>query len=330
MRIALVLNHLVTAPTIEKHEVNVKRRERHSRIISDTIQASGHDVCYFEDDAELKNNLLSFKPDLVFLQTFRADPGASVLKIQKLLEELKLPYTGSPPAACRIAQNKFLAKEKFRQAGLPTPGYVLIHQGEDLKHKPENLHYPLFIKPVYGGCSMGINPKNPVYSDQKFEFVLSETLSRSKQPALAEEFIQGREFTVGVLGNEPPTALPVIEFIDLADEETHILFRQFDAKTDTEVHERISCPADQKEGERDLIQRLAVSAFRAIGCMDYARVDIRCDCGNNPYVLEVNVHPSLLPTSSLPIMAAKAGIGYPQLMNHIFQSALSRSKDIFE
>jgi D-alanine-D-alanine ligase len=182
----------------------------------------------------------------------------------------------------------------------------------------------LFIKPQYGGCSMGIHWENPVHDDNEFARVLAATQAATDQHVLIEEFINGREFTVGILGNQPPSALPLIEFTALAREEDPVPFRLFDAKTDTEIHEPIQCPAELGVAQSRRIQELAVHAFSAIGCSDYARVDIRCDKRGNPFVLEVNVHPSLLPSSSLPIMAEKAGIGYPQLFDHIFQSALSR------
>lgn len=324
MKIALILNPLAAAPTEEEHRINITRRARHNRIIIETLRSSGHEIEHIEVDNQFKDRLLNFAPDLVFLQTFRADPDASILRIQADLEDLNLPYTGSPPDACRAAQNKFLAKKKFRQAGLLTPGFVLVEKGQMMAKKPDDLEYPLFIKPLYGGCSMGIHAQNPVWDNVSFAHVLAETQAATGQQVLVEEFIEGREFTAGILGNDPPSALPLIEFTELAREGTPIPFRQFDAKTDTEIHEPIQCPADLSESQSRRIQELAVQAFTALGCSDYARVDIRCDKHGNPFVLEVNVHPSLLPSSSLPIMAEKAGIGYPQLFEHIFQSALSR------
>jgi len=324
MKIALILNRLVAAPTEEEHQTNLIRRAEHNRLIAKTIHSSGHEVIQLEDDQHLKENLLSFKPDLVFLQTFRADPGVYILQIQALLEDMDIPYTGSPPAACRAAQNKHLAKQILRQAGLPTPDSFLVEKGERLIKKPENLDYPLFIKPLFGGCSMGIHPDNPAVDDAQLGRILSETQAHTHQPVLIEEFIDGREFSVGILGNHPPAALPLIEFTELSREDTPLPFRLFDAKTDVRVPEVYRCPAEIDKIKTRHIQQLAENAFRALGCSDYARVDIRCDRSGNPYVLEVNVHPSLLPDSSLPIMAEKAGIAYPQLFEHIFQSALSR------
>jgi len=324
MKIALTLNPLAPAPTEEEHQVNLTRRERNNRIIIETLLASGHEIEPIEYDGQFKDRLLGFSPDLVFLQTFRADPDATILRIQALLEEMNLPYTGSPPEACRVAQNKFLAKEKFRQAGVSTPGFALIGKDQRLDKKLKDLRYPLFIKPLFGGCSMGIHLENPVHDDNEFAHVLAETQTATEQQVLVEEFIDGREFTVGILGNYLPTALPLIEFTNLGLEEDPVLFRQFDAKTDTEIHEPIQCPAEISAAQTRRIQELSVRAFSALGCRDYGRVDIRCDQNGNPFVLEVNVHPSLLSSSSLPIMAGKAGIGYPQLIEHIFQSALSR------
>jgi D-alanine-D-alanine ligase len=326
MKIALTLNPLAPAPTEEEHRINITRRARNNRIIIETLRTSGHEIEPIEYDGQFKDRLLGFSPDLVFLQTFRADPDASILRIQAVLEEMNLPYTGSPPEACRTAQNKFLAKEKFRQSGLPTPGFALIEKDQRLDKKPGDLRYPLFIKPQFGGCSMGIHPENPARNDNEFARVLAATQAATDQHVLIEEFIDGREFTAGILGNHPPSALPLIEFTALAREEAPVPFRLFDAKTDTEIHEPIQCPAEVGVAQSHRIQELAVQAFNALGCRDYARVDIRCDRHGNPYVLEVNVHPSLLLSSSLPIMAEKDGIGYPQLFEQIFQSALSRCR----
>lgn len=328
MKIALVLNRLAIAPTEEEREINTIRRRRHNQTIADTVRCSGHEICFIEDNAQLQENLAAYLPDLVFLQTFRADPGASILKIQALLEEMGLPYTGSPPEACRLGQNKYLAKQKFQQSGLPTPAFALVEEaGSGQDAKPEGLNFPLFIKPLYGGCSMGIHPDNPVFSAEAYRCVLAETLLHSRQPALVEEFREGREFSAGVLGNKPPAALPLIEYLGLGAEAAGPHFRRFDKKTDQEVHENYACPAELDKSSREKIENLAVAAFQALGCRDYARVDIRCDKEGNPFLLEVNIHPSLLPDSSLPIMAAKANIPYPQLFNQIFQSALSRWRE---
>jgi D-alanine-D-alanine ligase len=261
MKIALILNPLVASPAEEEHQVNLTRRERNNRIILETVRPSGHEIELIEYDGQFNDHLLVFSPDLVFLQTFRADPDASILRIQAELEEMNLPYTGSPPEACRAAQNKFLAKEKFRQAGLPTPGFALIEKDQKLDKKPGDLQYPLFIKPQYGGCSMGIHWENPVHDDNEFARVLAATQAATDQHVLIEEFINGREFTVGILGNQPPSALPLIEFTALAREEDPVPFRLFDAKTDTEIHEPIQCPAELGVAQSRRIQELAVQAF---------------------------------------------------------------------
>ena len=324
MKIALMINRLMEAPKPEEHELNLIRRARLIRIISETVRSLGHEVEHIEDDAYLRENLLTFSPELVFLQTFRADPCASILRIQALLDELCLPYTGSPPAACYNAQNKYQAKLRFRERNLPTPAFALVEHGQTFIQTAVNLSYPLFIKPLYGGCSMGIHPDNPVNNESDLAKVLRETQAITNQPVLIEEFIGGREFSVGILGNEPPFALPPIEFIALTKGEQTAAFRLFEAKTDAEIKEPFECPPNLSETEQQTIQNLAISAFQALGCRDYARVDIRCDRSGNPYLLEVNVHPSLLPQSSMPIMAERAGISYPQLFEHIFRAAFER------
>jgi len=328
MKIALIVNRLVQTPTIEEQMVNARRRERNNRIILDAVHSLGYEIQLIEPSPHLRKKLEAFQPDLVFFQTFRVNPDASILEVLLELEELNIPYTGSPPASCELALNKFATKQKLIQENLPTPAYTVVESGELVHENTRHLRYPLFIKPLFGGCSMGILPDNPVNTKSELERVLPETISCTKQPVLVEEFIGGREFTIGVLGNQPPTALPIIEFVYLTREKLPVLFRNFDAKTDALIHEVTECPAKLKADERALITHLALSAYRALGCRDYARVDIRCDQIGNPYVLEVNVHPSLLPESSLAKMADAASMEYLQLIDRIIQYALSRADDI--
>jgi D-alanine-D-alanine ligase len=130
---------------------------------------------------------------------------------------------------------------------------------------------------------------------------------------------------VGILENDPAIALPIREFVDMRPNGSNPLYRDFSGKTDKVMKEKSICPAQISDEKREVIQSLAIRAFQALGCADYGRVDIRCDQQENPFLLEVNVHPSLRSGSSFPEMAAIHGLEYPQLIETIIQSAMGRS-----
>ena len=323
MRIALMLNPFSGSHPDEITRLHAVRREQVCEQMADVLASAGHEVFPVEvlpDQAGTKQLLQAYQPQVIFYQSVRVDPGKPLSDVPALLERLRIPYTGSAPAVCRIAQDKSATNQLLMAAGLRTPDYTVIRKLEDIETARLPL-YPLFVKPLKGGCSFGIPDQNPVYSELELKEALQAVLCQNHQPALAESFLSGREFTAGILGNDPPAILPLVEFLRIRGMPA---FRSFNAKTGGEHEEAHICPARLSQTEEEELKRMALAAYRVLGCRDYARVDLRQDGDGRLHVLEVNAHPSLLPGSSLPYMAAQAGYSYLALLEMILTAALLR------
>jgi D-alanine-D-alanine ligase len=324
MRIALISDPLTTH---YPEPIKMKIGSTHNSVIKNiasAIEKLGHEVGCFEANNELEKVISRIKPQVVFNLSNEEDHKSGLAFTPFLLDELKIPYTGSSAEVCVSAFDKNKTKRILQEAGIPTSKYCLIADPNEIQI-PDSLSFPLFIKPVRGGCSLGIHEQNLVFSKESCMKIVRTTIEQSRQSVLVEEFLPGREFTVGILGNDPPQALPVLEYIYDTPENNKTLFRSFNTKMIEGKSEKKSCPAILSEIEEYRIRNLAVETYRAIGCRDYARIDIRCDKDGIPHVLEVNALPSLIPDgSSFATMAEIAGISFDNLISTILVSACER------
>lgn len=324
MQIALISDPLTLNYS---EQVNITMELHHNRVIeciASAIERLGHEVECIEANNELKEHLLRIEPQIVFNRSLRKDDKSGLAFTPYLLDELKIRYTGSNAEVCISAFNKNKTKHILQEASIPTSKYCLAADPKEIQI-PDSLSFPLFIKPIRGGCSRGIYERNLVFSKGSCMEIVRTTIEQNHQPLLIEEFLAGREFTVGILGNDPSQVLPVLEFIYNAPEDNHFLFRSFNSKMIEGKGEKKSCPAILSEIEEDRIKILAIDTYQAIGCRDYARIDIRCNKDGIPHVLEVNALPSLIPNgSSFANMAASAGISFDNLIGTILNSAGER------
>ncbi|MFH1338328.1 MAG: D-alanine--D-alanine ligase [Candidatus Omnitrophota bacterium] len=235
-------------------------------------------------------------------------------QIQALLEELEMPYTGSGPAASRLAMDKIASRKIFQKQGLPVPNYVIfsIKDCGDLRGKVTPvLTQPFVVKPAAQGSSIGLSiagAQEELEQAAKLAFKFDERI-------IVEEYIPGREITVGVLGD---SALPVVEIIPQNK------FYDYEAKYTPGKSEYV-VPASLPAQITAEAQRVALSAHRALGCFGFSRVDMRLSPGNIPFILEVNSIPGLTEASLLPKAAAASGISFDRLCLHILRLACERS-----
>jgi len=324
MRIAILTNPLPLTGDMQIDQVNAAKRARLIESLMSSMQFLGHAVTFMEESDALIERLADFKAQLVFPLSFRTSRMVRAGEAQALLELHGIPFVGSPAQACRIAQNKQRTKQLLQRVGIPTSRFAVFEHPTDPVRKPDGLTYPLFVKPVIGGCSQGIHPANPVTCDRDLEVVVRETLGTVQMPVLVEEFLEGREFTVGILGNPPALTLPVKEFIHGTTGDRASVFRSFSEKTASEKTEQVICPAPLSNEKEQRIKAIALRAFQAIGCRDYVRVDIRCDRRGAAHVLEMNAHPNLSPADSFAGMAAACGLSHPQMVAAILIYAYER------
>jgi D-alanine-D-alanine ligase len=197
----------------------------------------------------------------------------------------------------------------------------------------EDLRFPLIVKPNLEGSAKGINKTNVVYDEKELRAKLHELLAQYKQEALVEEFIEGKELTVGILENGKPTVLPILE-IDFASAAKSGEFfyswrmKEFQGDVSQGLTPTFHCPARLDPEMEKLVKETALRTHRAIGCYDISRTDIRLSKDNIPYVLEINPLPGLNPKdSNFPMMAYAAGMKYDDIIDAVLTSAFQRRKN---
>ncbi|HEY60422.1 MAG TPA: ATP-grasp domain-containing protein [Anaerolineae bacterium] len=330
MKIALIHDFLDIYYSEQENRTIESHHNRVIGSITSALEELGHEVELVEANSQLREHLIKIEPQFAFNYSLRKDKKSQLALAPLQLEQLKIPYSGCSPQVCISAFNKYKTKLILQNAGVATSKYCLITDCHEIRI-PHFLTFPIFIKPITGGCSLGINERNLVYSQESCEKVVKEVIEKNHQPVLIEQYLPGREFTVGILGNNPPRLLPIREFIFDSNLTNHVPFRCFQTKMKHGGNEKAICPAWLSKKEEESIRNLALNAFQAVGCRDYARIDIRCDMEGSPYVIEINALPSLIPQkSSFAIMARIAGIPFKDLIREILLYASMRYDISFE
>ncbi|HVN66934.1 MAG TPA: D-alanine--D-alanine ligase [Candidatus Sulfotelmatobacter sp.] len=235
--------------------------------------------------------------------------------VQGLLEVAGIPYTGSKVLASALAMNKLAAKRIFEAVGIPTPRYLGIDKQADIEKSAAKVRsmfaFPLVVKPVSEGSSLGISI---VKATDNLEKILTETV-KEFQEVFVEEYVQGREITVGVIGRDADLqALPILELVPRKE------FYDYEAKYTKGLTEFI-LPARLPEAAYKKAQAMALAAHRALGCYGVSRVDMIVAADSTPYVHEVNSVPGMTERSDLPAEAAHAGLSFDDLVVKILASA---------
>jgi D-alanine--D-alanine ligase len=246
-------------------------------------------------------------------------------QVPALLDMLQIPYTGSDPVSLALCLDKGLAKRVVELAGVTTPRGILMRSAAD--ELPADLQYPLLAKPVAEGSSKGVLGKSVVTDEQELRALVGEIVRRYDQPALVEDYLPGREFTVGLLGNEPNLrVLPAMEIVFTDREVAHPVY-SYGHKTETETGVRFEVPAKLDAALEREIAECTTAAFKALGCRDVARIDLRLDARGRVHFLECNPLPGLSPGfSDLCVIALAAGIDYVQLIEAILEPAIQRMR----
>lgn len=272
-------------------------------------------------DEDLVENLKSKKIDLVF-NLCNGIVGASRLsQLPALLEFAEIPYTGSKPLGHALAYNKIYAAKTFKADDIPTPKFThinFIEELEDIK-----MDYPLFIKPADEGSSRGIYQDNIVNNKFELYTIVEKLIKRYNTPIMVMEYIQGTEFTVGVIGNGEKV-LPIVEvdFSNLPKDFYRI--HSFEVKNQYQDCVRYHIPGRLGDHLQEEIKKIAIDVFNSLALKDYCRMDIILR-DNIFYVIEVNSLPGLEKGySDICKMADVEGIGYDGLINNIIDSAKKR------
>jgi D-alanine-D-alanine ligase len=300
------------------------------RAIVQALEHEGYRVTLlnFEDDlSRLQHLLFEEHPDVIFnlVEMFQGDPRLESA-IASLFDLCDIPYTGSGPGALDLCQNKAITKEVLLKHGIATPGYRLLKKPEI--SRLHRLRYPLIVKPAREDASVGVESGSVVYDHDQLLERTQLIFATFKPPVLVEEFIAGKELHVSILGNDPPQALPIIEFDFSSLPEEHPAIITYAVKwnpLDLAYHKvHAICPAQLSPAIEEAVKDQALRAYQAVNCRDYARIDVRLDESGVPYVLEVNPNPDLTESVSFMQSAEKSGLSFSQALARIVQYALLR------
>ncbi len=292
-------------------------------LVVEALRRAGHTAEPIVADRHLLDRLDNFLPrqgrgeitGMVFNLALGIQGKCRYTHVPAMLEMAGVPYTGSSPMGHALALNKVVAKQIFIGAGIPTPRFTVVHSADALSH---DLTFPLVVKPESEAGSFGVSL---VEDQEALRHAVAAIVDTYKQPALIEEFIAGREVNISLYGNQPPTTLPILE-LQIQDAGPNIFTH--DLKFDYTGRVKRICPPELPSHLQAALQQLAVRAFDALNIYDYARVDIRLDEHNQPWVLELNSMASINPTSSFVYVAKVAGLDYDDLINTILESACAR------
>jgi len=297
--------------------------------ISLALKSRGHSVDLVEvGQSHLFSYFKNNDIDIVFNIAEGKNGKFRESEIPAILDYLNIPYTGSSTFSLALALNKALTKKLLKAENISTPRFQVFTKGDE--ELDSSLKFPLIVKPNREGSAKGIDISNVTNTKENLFNKIKEIRDLYKQEALVEEFIEGKELTVGILENGKTTILPILEidFSDCAKSGEYFYswrMKEYQGNTELGLAPTFYCPARLDKDIEKLVKEVAFNTHRVVGCFDISRTDIRLSKDNIPYVLEINPLPGLNPyESNFPLMAYAAGMKYDELIEAILMSALER------
>ncbi|HTY60664.1 MAG TPA: ATP-grasp domain-containing protein [Acidobacteriota bacterium] len=303
--------------------------------IEESLRRGGYRPCVIAVESfsrDLVRTLAEIAPRFVFnlCEEINGKPELEMC-VAGLLELMGIPFTGSDPYTLGLALNKFHVKQVLRAAGVPTARGYVRYPGQALT-VPRGARFPLIVKPARQDASLGINSNSVCSSPEQLEKQIRYIHEVYDQEALVEEYLDGREFNVSVVGDRNPEVLAVseIDFTGLPDDEPRIV--SYRAKWDEESLVFNStvplCPAPIPRRLESRIRAIAIRSYQCTGCRDYARIDMRTNARGGVYVLEVNPNPDISPKAGFARAVRAAGYSYSDMILRIGESAVERGAKI--
>ena len=293
--------------------------------------ATAHDVTPIEANEEAFERLRAARPEIVFNIAEGLSGASREAQIPAMLEMLGIPYTGSDPVTLGICLDKSHTKEILSYHRVPTPAFVVVARPEEVSIA--DMPLPAIVKPLHEGSSKGIYDNSVVRTAAELYERVKTVVEIYGQPALVEQFLPGREFTVALLGNGADLrVLPIIETLfdslppgvnPIYSYEAKWIWDQQDHPID--VHE---CPARVDESLKQEIEVVCRQAFEVLRCRDWCRVDVRLDEKGKPHIIELNPLPGILPDpkdhSCFPLAARMGGVAYAEMLNAVLVAGARR------
>jgi len=322
-----------TGGTREKiYPANLIRQEVGA--VEESLRAAGFSPYVLSVDffsRELVQAISRISPKFVFnlCEEMNGDPELEMC-VAGMLDILSIPYTGSGPLALGLALNKYRVKQILRATGIPSARGLLSAPGQPLNLR--GVRFPVIVKPVHEDASLGINQDSVCYDAAALEKQVAYIHEVFSQEALVEEYLDGREFNISLMGNGKVRVLAIseIDFSGLPEGQPRIVSYRAKWDEDSEMYRGTIpiCPARILKRLENRIKELALRSYQCIGCRDYARVDMRTDARGNLYVLEVNPNPDLSPHAGFARAAEANGLSYADVVLEISQLALERGAKV--
>jgi len=289
-------------------------------VIAGAIESDGHTVVKIGNVNKVLEKLDKLGVDIVFNICEGTEGRNRESQVPMLLELRGIPFVGADALSLGITLDKIVTKKILKAHNIPTPEYIEVKNPDGLNGLC--LNFPLIVKPRFEGSSKGLSD-NSLVKDRAGVIRQSKFIvEKYKQPALVEEFISGSEFTVGIIGNEKPRALPVVQIGIDGKLDLDNLFYTF-----SRIHSdaiTYICPAHIPKNMEKRLQDLAVASYQATECRDFGRVDIRVDKKGRPYVLEINPLPSLSTEDVFNVVGNYLKVGYNRMVLDILYAATER------
>jgi D-alanine-D-alanine ligase len=290
------------------------------RAIESALKFKGHRVTLIPASIHMLSEIERIGTiDVIFNACTGINNKREQANVVAMLEVLDIPFVGSPLSAQIMGIHKSLAKRIFKSVGVPVTNFQVFRTGEEVLD--ESLKFPLIVKPEHEGSSLGITGDSVVFNNEELYKRINKVIKEFNQPALVEEFVAGREFTIGVLGTSNPRVLPMIEILYTNEEG----FYTVEIKAEDQAGQ--VCPPDLSEKKTAELKDYALRAYKALGCSEFARLDVRMDKHENPYFIEINTLPGMQPGySDFPKMANAAGYDYNELIEELLKDAVNNKK----
>lgn len=293
--------------------------------VRDALEELGHEVVAIgvsDDLSTIRGAIDAHKPHIAFNLVEEFDGiGHFDQHVVSYLELRKQPYTGCNPRGLTLARDKALTKKILSYEGINVPEFAIFPQRRSVK-RPDRLSFPLFVKSLTEEGSAGISSASVVNDDVKLTDRVTFIHRTTKSTAIAEEFIEGREIYVGVMGNDRMTTLPAWEFSSTKKQNDKPLIATDRAKWDPEYqrqHGLKTGPAKLSDKEQETLANLSKNIYRALGLSGYARLDYRLTERGDAYLLEANPNPQIAKDEDFARSAAHVGISYPELIDELLK-----------
>lgn len=326
MKVAVVRNRSnkgvisrINPPCLERYG------RRSVQSVTNALRAGGHQVTILEGDVTLLPRLVEYMPPdprtgqptgMVFNMSYGIQGESRYSHVPAMLEMAGVPYTGPGPVSHTVSLDKILTKLLFEKAGIPTPRFCVMYRAEQ---NVKGLRFPLVVKPRHESTSMGIEL---VTNRDELRHAVEVVLTEFQQDALVEEYIDGREVAVAILGNDPVQILPIVE-LDFNDRPYKILTKPDKFHRTFEEPAKI-CPAPLTLRQTEQLHNIALAAFQVCQCRDYSRLDVRLDKFGNPFVLEINSMATLGQKGGFVLAAREFGYSFKALVWRILDIAHER------